>query len=83
MHQTYFSFILERTLYDLIEACLAESVVLFNKHWLELCYQMVINPENMHDKGILHNDIKTDNILVKLKPNNVRIYLIDFGQETF
>ena len=37
----------------------------------------------MHDKGILHNDIKTDNILVELKPNVVRIYFIDFGQATF
>ena len=37
----------------------------------------------MHDKGILHNDIKTDNILVDLKPNDVRVYFIDFGQATF
>ena len=37
----------------------------------------------MHDKGILHNDIKTDNILVDLKANDVRIYFIDFGQATF
>ena len=37
----------------------------------------------MHDKGILHNDIKTDNILVELKPKDVRIYFIDFGQATF
>ena len=37
----------------------------------------------MHDKGILHNDIKSDNILVDLRPNDVRIYFIDFGQATF
>ena len=70
-------------MFDLIEACLAESTVLYNKHWLELCYQLAINLEKMHDKGILHNDIKTDNILVELNPNGVRIYFIDFGQATF
>ena len=37
----------------------------------------------MHDKCIWHNDIKTDNILVEIKPNDVRIYFIDFGQATF
>ena len=62
---------------------MAESVVLLDKHWLELCHQLAINLENMHDKGILHNDIKTDNILVDLKANDVRIYFIDFGQATF
>ena len=50
---------------------------------LELCYKLTINLENMHDKGILHNDIKTNNILVELKLNDVRIYFIDFGQATF
>ena len=37
----------------------------------------------MHDKGILHNNIKTDNILVEIRPNDVRIYFIDFCQATF
>ena len=76
-------FVSGRTLYDLIEGCLAESVVLFTKHWLELCYQLAVSLQNMNDKGILHNDIKTDNILVDLKADDVRIYFIDFGQATF
>ena len=83
IYNTCFCFVSGRTLYDLIEACLAKSVVLLNKHWLGLCYQLAINLEKMHDKGILHNDIKTDNVLVEKKPNGVRIYFIDFGQATF
>jgi len=46
--------------------------------------------ENLHDKGFLHADIKTDNILVRYSMTNNRriirrsdlkknIYLIDFG----
>ena len=37
----------------------------------------------MHYKSILHKDIKTDNILVKIKLKDVCIYFIDFGQATF
>ena len=74
-NKTCFCFVSGKPQYDLIEACLTELVVLFSKHWLELCYQLAINLENMHDKGILHNDIKTDNIMVEIKPMSVFISL--------
>ena len=72
-----------RTLNDLIEACLAETLVLFTSHWLALCHKLAVNLERMHNKGILHNNIKADNILVDIRPNDVRIYYIDFGQASF
>ena len=72
-----------RTLYDIVESCLAESLTLFPKHWLQICYQISIHLENMHNKGVLHNDIKTENILVEFRPPHFKVYIIDFGQATF
>ena len=37
----------------------------------------------MHQKGVLHNDIKSDNILVDFKETDILVYFIDFGQATF
>ena len=48
-----------------------------------MCYKLAVNLERMHNKGILHNDIKADNTLVDVRPNDVRIYYIDFGQASF
>ena len=72
-----------RTLYDVIDACLAETLTLLDSHWLQLAYKLVLSYENMHKKGVLHNDIKSDNILVELKPYDARPFLIDFGMATF
>ena len=82
-HQLVYNLFAGRTLYDLIESCIAESLILFPKQWLQICYQMAIHLDKMHDKGVLHNDIKTENILVDFKPTDFKVYIIDFGQATF
>ena len=48
-----------------------------------MCHKLAVNLERMHNKGILHNDIKADNILVDIRPYDVRVYYIDFGQASF
>ena len=40
-----------------------------------LCY--------IHNIGILHNDIKTDNIVLNGSPSQIRCVLIDFGKTCF
>ena len=37
----------------------------------------------MHQRGVLHNDIKADNILIDFNHTGVLVYFIDFGQATF
>jgi len=39
--------------------------------------QLVSAVSQIHDKGILHRDIKPDNIIIK--PEKMRVYLGDFG----
>jgi serine/threonine protein kinase len=41
---------------------------------------LVIIIENIHNKGVIHRDLKPDNVLFSL--DNKRIYLIDYGLST-
>ena len=67
----------------MIQACHAESLTLFDVHWLKLAYKLAVCFDDMHRKGVLHNDIKTDNILVEIKPDDIQPYIIDFGMASF
>ena len=44
-----------------------------------LGYQMVIILQYIHDRHIIHRDIKPDNFVMGSKENNDRLYLLDFG----
>ena len=46
---------------------------------LEIGIQMVKRLEILHNKGLIHRDIKPDNFLIGLNNEKKRIYLIDFG----
>ena len=42
-------------------------------------YRLIQIIENIHSKGILHRDIKPDNIMIGKSPNRSKLYLIDYG----
>ena len=44
-----------------------------------LGYQMVNILQYIHDRHIIHRDIKPDNFVMGLKELNARLYLLDFG----
>ena len=46
---------------------------------LQIGIQIICLLKMIHDKGIVHRDIKPDNFLLGLNNKNNKIYLIDFG----
>ena len=44
-----------------------------------LAYQMITVLHYIHDKHIIHRDIKPDNFVMGLKKDNGTLYLLDFG----
>ena len=46
---------------------------------LQIGIQIIFLLKMIHDKGIVHRDIKPDNFLFGLNNKNTKIYLIDFG----
>uniref|UniRef100_A0A0N4Z775 Protein kinase domain-containing protein n=1 Tax=Parastrongyloides trichosuri TaxID=131310 RepID=A0A0N4Z775_PARTI len=45
----------------------------------EIGQQLIEALNTLHGAGYLHRDIKPDNMMIGLPPNNNKIYLIDFG----
>ena len=53
------------------------------KTTLMILYQMITRFENLHKKGIVHCDIKPENIIMGLKRLSHVAYLIDYGISNF
>ena len=59
-----------------------ERDTLSKKIWIEVLYDLLDAVKFMHFCGILHNDIKCDNILIKKNVHAVYPKLTDFGKAT-
>jgi casein kinase I family protein HRR25 len=46
---------------------------------LQIGIQVINLLKTIHEKGLVHRDIKPDNFLLSTKPNDKNIYIIDFG----
>ncbi|XP_037797754.1 myosin light chain kinase A-like [Penaeus monodon] len=62
-------------LYDWL--CKADA--LLPEEWFAIAIKVAEVFRAIHAKGIIHNDIKNDNICVKKTPNGVKVTVIDFG----
>ncbi|XP_066920189.1 uncharacterized protein [Clytia hemisphaerica] len=53
--------------------------MLTQNEWIKVCYGLIKGLVHMHRQGVLHNDIKSNNVM--LKSNLVPVF-IDFGKAT-
>ena len=67
--------LLDKSLEDLINKYLTFSI----KTTAMLGYQMVTILQYIHDRHIIHRDIKPDNFVMGANENNAHLYLLDFG----
>ena len=67
--------LLDKSLEDLFNQYFKFSI----KTTAMLGYQMVNVLQYIHDRHIIHRDIKPDNFVMGAKENNDRLYLLDFG----
>ena len=62
-----------------LENLLRERKIFSLKTVCMLGYQMINSLEYIHEKHILHRDIKPDNFVMGANENNAHLYLLDFG----
>ena len=67
--------LLDKSLEDLFNKYLKFSI----KTTTMLGYQMINILQYIHDRHIIHRDIKPDNFVMGAKEYNARLYLLDFG----
>lgn len=71
-------------LMDLLGASVEEifasnSQIMSLKSSLMIGYQMIERIKTLHEKQIIHRDIKPDNFLFGTGPNAYLLYIVDFG----
>ena len=67
--------LLDKSLEDLINKYITFSI----KTTAMLGYQMVNILQYIHDRHIIHRDIKPDNFVMGAKEDNAKLYILDFG----
>ena len=75
--------ILGQTLYDAIQASLSGELILLKEDWLKLSCNLAKSLDDMHQRGVLHNLLKSDNILIEFNQTDILDYFIGFSQATF
>ena len=81
----FFSFtdVFHQTLNDVMQACRDDKFIMSKKDWINVCWFLAICLQDMHEFGVLHNNIRTDNILIEFRVKPVNIYFTDLGKATF
>nr|KAI8738310.1 dual specificity protein kinase shkC isoform X1 [Biomphalaria glabrata] len=51
--------------------------------WVQICHEIAVNLHQLHQRGVLFNDLHRKNILVQNIGHEVKTYIIDFGFSTY
>ena len=55
---------------------------LTSANWNIICFSLVSATKHMHLKNLLHNDLKSNNVFLKLRTNTWIAKLTDMGKST-
>jgi serine/threonine protein kinase len=66
------------TLHDLFYATPGPTM----EEWIHICYLLAKNLAAIHSKGILHNDLKKDNVVIFETPDGYEVVIIDLGNSS-
>ena len=77
-----FTDVSHQTLDDVMQACLDDKFM-SKKDWINVCWFLAICLQDMHEFGVLHNNLRTDNILIEFRDKPVNIYFTDLRKATF
>ena len=67
----------------LLQGCRDKNLEISCSSWLDIMCCCCSALAYIHETGILHNDIKTDNVLINLKEGHWIPTIIDFGKESY
>ncbi|XP_071174086.1 probable serine/threonine-protein kinase DDB_G0272092 [Mytilus edulis] len=68
------------TLYQLI---VGQPHCITKQKWYNIAYQLAFGLKSINEKGILINDLKSDNILVNINTDECRLTFIDMGHASY
>ena len=69
------------TLQKVISGDVQVSLSAGSEHWLHIITQLIDGLSYLHSKGVLHNDIKNDNVVIVCRSNGLFCpVLVDFGK---
>lgn len=54
-----------------------------NKTMHQIVYKLVKATKKLNSTGVIHNDLKLDNVMVNFRTNRVQVKIIDLGRATF
>ena len=68
--------------YSLSHAIKTQTPEFSRENWLEIVVDLIQGVKAMHEQGLLHNDLKANNVLLQFdkEANRWRAYIIDMGK---